>query len=343
MWPAADGDCAGWGDDARMEFLDRRDAGCKLAARLLPFAGERPIVIALPRGGVPVAVEVARALDAPLDILAVRKLGAPANPEYGVGAITEDGTAVLNTETARRVGMTRQALDASVEREVKELRRRVESYRDGRQRIDVRGRTVIVVDDGLATGLTDLAAVRSLRARGRHANRRRGPGWGTRVGSACRGGGRRGRLSHDPTRAARCRPLVPRLLAGLRRGGDRCAGRRFGAGAADGRDGAHRAGADCARRCAAADLARGTGDRARAVARTSARGDLQSADRVGTNLRRRRGAGLANRGGSVMRRSSADSAGIPENDTRPSSMPRARGGNPRCSRAGGVLPSAPTD
>jgi putative phosphoribosyl transferase len=166
MWPGADGGCAGWGDDPRMEFVDRRDAGRKLAARLLPFAGERPIVIALPRGGVPVAVEVARALDAPLDILAVRKLGAPANPEYGVGAITEDGTALLNTETARRVGMTRQALDATVEREVRELRRRVESYRDGRQRIDVRGRTVIVVDDGLATGLTDLAAVRSLRARG---------------------------------------------------------------------------------------------------------------------------------------------------------------------------------
>ena len=150
----------------RMEFLDRTDAGRKLAAQLLPFAAERPIVIGLPRGGVPVAVEVARALDAPLDILAVRKLGAPANPEYGVGAIAEDGTAVLNTEAARRVGMTRQALEATVEREVKELRRRVDRYRDGRQRIDVRGRTVIVVDDGLATGLTDLAAVRSLRARG---------------------------------------------------------------------------------------------------------------------------------------------------------------------------------
>jgi putative phosphoribosyl transferase len=149
-----------------MEFLDRRDAGRKLAAQLLPLAGERPIVIALPRGGVPVAFEVARVLNAPLDILAVRKLGAPANPEYGVGAITEDGSAVLNAETARRVGMTRQALEATVEREVQELRRRVESYRDGRPRIDVRGRTVIVVDDGLATGLTDLAAVRALRAGG---------------------------------------------------------------------------------------------------------------------------------------------------------------------------------
>ncbi len=149
-----------------MEFVDRRDAGRKLAAQLLPLAAEHPVVIALPRGGVPVASEVARALRAPLDILAVRKLGAPGNPEFGVGAITEDGSAVLNSEIAYRVGMTKELLEATVEREVRELRRRVERYRDGRPRIDVRGRTVIVVDDGLATGLTDLAAVRALRARG---------------------------------------------------------------------------------------------------------------------------------------------------------------------------------
>ena len=86
-----------------MEFLDRRDDGIKLAVQLLPLAGERPVVIALPRGGVPIAVEVAGMLDAPLDILAVRKLGAPANPDYGVGAITEDGSAVLDTEMAARV------------------------------------------------------------------------------------------------------------------------------------------------------------------------------------------------------------------------------------------------
>ena len=163
---AADGGSGGGLDHAQMEFVDRRDAGRKLAAQLLPLADERPVVIALPRGGVPVASEVARALDAPLDILAVRKLGAPGNPEFGVGAITEDGSAVLNTEIARRVGMTQELLKATVDREVHELRRRVERYRDGRPRIDVEGRTVIVVDDGLATGLTDLAAVRALRARG---------------------------------------------------------------------------------------------------------------------------------------------------------------------------------
>ena len=97
----------------------------------------------------------------------MRKLGAPANPEFGVGAIAEDGNAVLDPDLARRVGMTQELLDATVARELRELRRRVERYRDGRAPIDVRGRTVIVVDDGLATGLTDLAAVRALRASGR--------------------------------------------------------------------------------------------------------------------------------------------------------------------------------
>ena len=149
-----------------MRFVDRRDAGRLLAAHLAALAGERPVVVALPRGGVPVGVEVARALDAPLDILAVRKLGAPGNPEFGVGAMAEDGSAVLNAEAARRAGMTERLLEQTVEREERELRRRIERYRDGRPRIDVRARTVIIVDDGLATGMTALAAVRALRARG---------------------------------------------------------------------------------------------------------------------------------------------------------------------------------
>ncbi len=163
---AADAADAAQADDAPMVFLDRRDAGRRLAAKLTLLAGEQPVVVALPRGGVPVAFEVARALGAPLDVLAVRKLGAPANPEFGVGAIAEDGTAVLDANNARRVGMTDDVFDATVRREVAELRRRVERYRDGRRPLDVRGRTVIVVDDGLATGLTDLAAVRALRKRG---------------------------------------------------------------------------------------------------------------------------------------------------------------------------------
>jgi putative phosphoribosyl transferase len=149
-----------------MVFRNRHDAGLRLAQRLTDLVPERPVVIALPRGGVPVAFEVARTLRAPLDVLAVRKLGAPGNPEYGVGAIAEDGTAILDEDSARRVGMTSELLTATVMRELQELRRRVERYRDGRRPIDVRDRTVIVVDDGLATGLTDLAAVRALRARG---------------------------------------------------------------------------------------------------------------------------------------------------------------------------------
>lgn len=149
-----------------MEFLDRRDAGRRLAAELLPLAPERPVIVALPRGGVPIGVEVAHALDAPLDILAVRKLGAPGNPELGVGAVAEDGTGVMDPRTASELGMTHATFEATLARESRELRRRVERYRDGRPPIDVRGRTVIVVDDGLATGLTDLAAIRTLRNRG---------------------------------------------------------------------------------------------------------------------------------------------------------------------------------
>jgi predicted phosphoribosyltransferase len=147
-------------------FENRRHAGRLLAARLQAFAAERPVVVALPRGGVPVGFEIARALDAPLEVLAVRKLGAPGNPEFAVGAIAEDGTCVLDRGTARRVGMTARLLDAEVGREAGELRRQVARYRGERTTIDVRGRTVIVVDDGLATGLTNLAAVRALRGLG---------------------------------------------------------------------------------------------------------------------------------------------------------------------------------
>jgi predicted phosphoribosyltransferase len=149
-----------------MQFRDRRDAGRQLAAKVMHLADERPVVIALPRGGVPVAVEVARALRAPLDILAVRKLGAPGNPELGVGAVAEDGAGVFDPRSAAMLGMTQDALEATLAAESQELRRRVERYRDGRAPIPVKERTIIVVDDGLATGLTDLAAVRTLRSRG---------------------------------------------------------------------------------------------------------------------------------------------------------------------------------
>jgi putative phosphoribosyl transferase len=149
-----------------MTFRDRRDAGRRLAAELAALADERPVVVALPRGGVPVGVEVADALQAPLDILAVRKLGAPGNPELAVGALAEDGTMVLDAQSAAMLGMTEAMLEATVAQEAAELRRRVQRYRAGGSQIDVHGRSVIVVDDGLATGLTELAALRALHKRG---------------------------------------------------------------------------------------------------------------------------------------------------------------------------------
>jgi putative phosphoribosyl transferase len=150
---------------ASVRFDDRRDAGRRLAAELMDLADEQPLIVALPRGGVPVAVEVALALAAPLDILAVRKLGAPGNPELGVGAVAEDGTAVIDPRSVSALGITRSMLDETLEQESVELRRRVERYRHGRPPLAVGGRTVVIVDDGLATGLTDLAAVKALRAR----------------------------------------------------------------------------------------------------------------------------------------------------------------------------------
>jgi putative phosphoribosyl transferase len=149
-----------------MIFDDRRDAGRRLGTQLESLAHERPVVLAVPRGGVPVAAEVARALGAPLDVLAVRKLGAPGHREYGIGAIAEGGIAVLDPAGVAASGATEAHLDDTIEREAAELRRRVRAYRGERAPIVLTGRTAIVVDDGLATGLTDVAAVRAARRRG---------------------------------------------------------------------------------------------------------------------------------------------------------------------------------
>src|SRR5271169_1703473 len=157
--------CGGRGWKLTMVFADRTHAGRELAAELLGLRHERPLVFGLPRGGIPVAAEVARGLDAPLEVLVVRKLGAPRNRELAVGAVAEGGTAIIDPGLAGRLGLSARALERILAREERELRRRVRRFRDDFAPAAVEGRTVLVVDDGLATGLSDLAAVRALRSR----------------------------------------------------------------------------------------------------------------------------------------------------------------------------------
>jgi len=147
-------------------FVDRRDAGRQLTERLPALENESPVVLALPRGGVPVATEIAAALDAPLGIVVARKLARAQNPEFGVGALAENGTLVVDHEAARVLGLSNGELEQIVAREAEELARRVRAYRGERPPLDLEGRTAIVVDDGVATGLTDTAALRAVRRRG---------------------------------------------------------------------------------------------------------------------------------------------------------------------------------
>lgn len=147
-------------------FRNRIDGGQQLAARLRPLKGPDIVVLGLPRGGVPVAAEVAKALDAPLDVIVVRKLGLPGQPEVAMGAIGEGGLRVLDTDILSRSGVTQVELCQVEERERATLDVRSARIRRGRNRIDLTGRTAIVVDDGIATGSTARAACRVARQLG---------------------------------------------------------------------------------------------------------------------------------------------------------------------------------
>jgi putative phosphoribosyl transferase len=150
-----------------MKFRDRRDAGRRLAAKLDAWAGRADVVVlALPRGGVPVGFEVARRLRAPLDVFVVRKLGVPFHEELAMGAIASGGVRVLNADIVQGLGIGEDVLDSIEARERAELARRERTYRGDRPPLDVHGRTVIIVDDGLATGATMRAAVAALRRLG---------------------------------------------------------------------------------------------------------------------------------------------------------------------------------
>lgn len=147
--------------NAKRTFTDRRDAGRVLGQMLTPYRGRDTIVLALPRGGIPVGVEVAAALGAPLDVLIVRKLGVPGHEEYAMGAIAGGGQIIVDKNTVSTTGVSPEELDAVIEREQREVIRRENTYRS--RHLTIVGKTVILVDDGIATGATMRAAIGAVR------------------------------------------------------------------------------------------------------------------------------------------------------------------------------------
>lgn len=143
-------------------FINREQAGRDLARALLDYKREHPLVLALPRGGVVLGYEVAKELNAPLEVLISRKIGAPHNPEFGVGAISENDTLLLDTDTISVLGIEEKDLYATITQEKEELERRIAVYRQGNPLPSLEGKTVIIVDDGLATGVTARAAIEAV-------------------------------------------------------------------------------------------------------------------------------------------------------------------------------------
>jgi predicted phosphoribosyltransferase len=147
------------------QFANRADAGRQLGAALARFRGGRPLVLGIPRGGMPVAAEVARALDGDLDVIVARKIGSPISPELAVGAVTSDGTRYINADAVAELAVPNEYLDRATREKAEEAIAREHRFRAGRPALAVTGRTVILVDDGLATGSTMIAAARSVRSR----------------------------------------------------------------------------------------------------------------------------------------------------------------------------------
>lgn len=152
--------------NARRVFRDRREAGEVLADELTSYSGKDVVVLGLARGGVPVAWQVARALRAPLDVFLVRKLGVPQWEELAMGALASGGGVVINDSLVRSLGISDDAVQRAIARETEELHRRERAYRGDRPPVDIAGRIAILVDDGIATGASMLAAVRAVRAYG---------------------------------------------------------------------------------------------------------------------------------------------------------------------------------
>jgi putative phosphoribosyl transferase len=150
-----------------MPFNDRSEAGQKLALALSKYKGQQPAILALPRGGVPVAAEVARALNAPLDLVLVRKIGVPFQPELAMGAVVDGDRPIVvrNEDVIRMANVDEVEFTSVCDAELAEIERRRERYLGGRERLDIAGRTAIVIDDGIATGATTRAALRAVRAR----------------------------------------------------------------------------------------------------------------------------------------------------------------------------------